>query len=339
MMRSLRRSRVATRLGRTPFDVTSSRTTRTFLSSLFNLPKPEKGTGFDNFLKGEEDTKESKGDSKQQQGNGGGGGNNNNFDWNSVLLLVGIAVSTAMVWRTPDDDESARPRPLHAMEITHPDFWKLVLQKKVAKVVVDSQENRARVYLRRVPKNEEDVFDQDSSTFDNTTTTTPPTTLPATPYYRLSLGEAGITAFEHKLEEAQKALKLKEIPVQYTTVDPSLGRELVASVPTLVLAATIYGVLRLVATRGGPFGGGGGSGGGGNGRGIFQIGKSTAKKIAKEDVNVTFANVAGCDEAKKEIMEFVDFLKDSEPFTKLGAKIPKGALLVSRGYQVLPCRL
>merc|ERR1712176_236812 len=60
---------------------------------------------------------------------------------------------------------------------------------------------------------------------------------------------------------------------------------------------------------------------------IFQVGKSNAKKIKKEDVNVDFSNVAGCQEAKKEVMEFVDFLQDSERFTKLGAKIPKGALL------------
>merc|ERR1719287_429106 len=71
-----------------------------------------------------------------------------------------------------------------------------------------------------------------------------------------------------------------------------------------------------------------GAGGGGGGMGnIFQVGKSNAKKIKKEDVNINFSHVAGCEEAKKEIMEFVDFLQDSTQFTKLGAKIPKGALL------------
>ena len=72
--------------------------------------------------------------------------------------------------------------------------------------------------------------------------------------------------------------------------------------------------------------GAGGGRGGGMG-GIFSMGKSNAKLIKKEDVTVTFKDVAGCMEAKKEIMEFVDFLQDATQFTKLGAKIPKGALL------------
>ena len=71
----------------------------------------------------------------------------------------------------------------------------------------------------------------------------------------------------------------------------------------------------------------GGGGGGGPG-GIFGIGKSRAKMFNQEtDVKTKFADVAGMDEAKEEIMEFVKFLKTPEKYEKLGAKIPRGAIL------------
>ncbi len=74
--------------------------------------------------------------------------------------------------------------------------------------------------------------------------------------------------------------------------------------------------------------GGGGPGGGGPG-GIFNIGKSKAQLFEKgTKVNITFADVAGLDEAKVEVMEIVDFLKNPKKYTALGGKIPKGALLV-----------
>ena len=71
---------------------------------------------------------------------------------------------------------------------------------------------------------------------------------------------------------------------------------------------------------------GGGAGGGGGQ--IFNIGKSKAKLINKEDVAVTFSDVAGLEGAKEEITEIVDFLKAPQKYTKLGGKIPKGALLI-----------
>ncbi|MDR1005822.1 MAG: ATP-dependent zinc metalloprotease FtsH [Bacteroidales bacterium] len=74
----------------------------------------------------------------------------------------------------------------------------------------------------------------------------------------------------------------------------------------------------------------GGSGsGGGIGGGIFSVGKSKAKLYDKEkDIHITFADVAGLEEAKVEVMEIVDFLKNPKKYTNLGGKIPKGALLV-----------
>jgi len=72
-----------------------------------------------------------------------------------------------------------------------------------------------------------------------------------------------------------------------------------------------------------------GGGGGGPGGQIFNIGKSKAKLFDKESqVNITFNDVAGLEEAKQEVMEIVDFLKNPKKYTNLGGKIPKGALLI-----------
>ncbi|TXH22763.1 MAG: ATP-dependent zinc metalloprotease FtsH [Chitinophagaceae bacterium] len=94
---------------------------------------------------------------------------------------------------------------------------------------------------------------------------------------------------------------------------------------SLVLPFVIIIFLMIMMTRK-MNGGAGGSGGGG---GIFSIGKSKATLFDKDTkVNITFADVAGLDEAKVEVMEIVDFLKNPKKYTALGGKIPKGALLV-----------
>ncbi|MGA0705356.1 MAG: ATP-dependent zinc metalloprotease FtsH [Steroidobacteraceae bacterium] len=68
--------------------------------------------------------------------------------------------------------------------------------------------------------------------------------------------------------------------------------------------------------------------GGGGGRGAMSFGKSRARLLSEDQVAVTFADVAGVDEAKEEVTEIVDFLKDPSKFQKLGGKIPKGVLMV-----------
>ena len=68
--------------------------------------------------------------------------------------------------------------------------------------------------------------------------------------------------------------------------------------------------------------------GGAGGRGAMSFGKSRARLLSEDQVSVTFADVAGVDEAKEEVAEIVDFLKDPSKFQKLGGKIPKGVLMV-----------
>ncbi|KAL7503846.1 hypothetical protein ACHAXN_003227 [Cyclotella atomus] len=140
--------------------------------------------------------------------------------------------------------------------------------------------------------------------------------------YHFNIGS--VESFEDKLARSQQELNISPrdyVPVQYAS-ETNWVVELIKSAPAIFLIGLTAYMMR---GMGGMPGAGGGRGGGMGG--IFSMGKSNAKLIKKEDVNVTFKDVAGCTEAKKEIMEFVDFLQDSTQFTKLGAKIPKGAML------------
>jgi cell division protease FtsH len=69
-------------------------------------------------------------------------------------------------------------------------------------------------------------------------------------------------------------------------------------------------------------------GGGAGGRGAMSFGKSKARMLEQDQIKVTFADVAGCDEAKEEVQEMVDFLKDPSKYQKLGGKVPCGALMI-----------
>ena len=68
--------------------------------------------------------------------------------------------------------------------------------------------------------------------------------------------------------------------------------------------------------------------GGGGGKGAMSFGKSKARLLGEDQVKTTFADVAGCDEAKEDVVELVDFLRDPSKFQKLGGRIPTGILLV-----------
>ena len=150
------------------------------------------------------------------------------------------------------------------------------------------------------------------------------------PIFELNIIDAG--NLETQVNELNKVIKLKNIELKAEKKTPLKTIELVDVeevnyisnilsfiLPILILIAIWMFVMRRMT-------GGGGGGGGGQ---IFNIGKSKAQVFDKgKSTNVTFKDVAGLQEAKVEIVEIVEFLKNPKKYTELGAKIPKGALLV-----------
>jgi len=292
------------------------------------------------------------------EGGNGGDGIPPNFTGNTlVLALILVGLSYFMIRN--EDDTSASPTDF-SREITWNDFCNYLLETgQVEKIVVTNNRTVAKVFLKRgshgLPQHQsrqfryldqrrqqrsasgnqmfddssthmEDEYSSDSlsTSFDGNLSNGKSNQHQIV--YRFAIGS--VDSFEKKLEEAQKAVgvdPLHEIPVQYAN-ESTTRSELLGVLPSLVLMGAAFYFMRFAAGSMGGMGGPGGRGGGGMG-GMFQVGKSTHKKIKPEDVNVNFSSVAGCEEAKKEIVEFVDFLQLPEQFTKLGAKIPKGALL------------
>lgn len=134
----------------------------------------------------------------------------------------------------------------------------------------------------------------------------------------------GITSADTFKKEMSEFFKsnptIKEIPILATSDKDYLGGIIQFLLPILLFIGLWILLMRKM---------GGGAGAGGGPGGIFNIGKSKAQLFDKgTKVNITFADVAGLDEAKVEVMEIVDFLKSPKKYTNLGGKIPKGALLI-----------
>ena len=134
------------------------------------------------------------------------------------------------------------------------------------------------------------------------------------PHYTFEVGD--LELFQRRLEDAESKGIL--FNYEFKTIESKWLDVLIGFLPLIILVGLWVFFMRRMS--------GGGAGGGSQ---IFSIGKSKARLFdEKNDVKVTFKDVAGLEGAKEEVKEIVDFLKNPLKYTKLGGKIPKGALLV-----------
>jgi cell division protease FtsH len=190
------------------------------------------------------------------------------------------------------------------------EFRNNMLEKgDVAKLVLVTNKNLVRVFIKKDSLDKPFYRDKLGKSFPLVKTEGP----------QFEFQVTKIDEFEKRLDEFFAKNPHLEVP---TT--PIQEGEWFAPLLQIILPILIILLIWIMLMR--KMGGQGGSGGPG---GIFNIGKSKATLFDKgTKVNITFNDVAGLDEAKVEVMEIVDFLKNPKKYTALGGKIPKGALLV-----------
>ncbi|HXS36925.1 MAG TPA: ATP-dependent zinc metalloprotease FtsH [Flavipsychrobacter sp.] len=245
-------------------------------------------------------------DNKQRPGIPGGDNRNQrkgprfNIYW--IYGIIILAVLGVQFFSTSLDNSNK--------EYSFKEFRTKYLDKGlVDKVVVIKNQDLVQVYLKS------------GATAEPQPASKTPLNFSGDKSYAFTFEIGSVEQFNQDLLDAQKTIPPdQQVNVVYTTKGDFI-HSLLSSflLPVIFLVAMWFLIFRKMGT---------GASGGGAG-GIFNIGKSKAQLFEKGTrVNITFNDVAGLDEAKVEVMEIVDFLKNPKKYTSLGGKIPKGALLV-----------
>ena len=239
---------------------------------------------------------------KNQPRNNGklpGGFRKGGFPQPSMLWIYGLIGAFILGWYLLDDSAGS---PVKSDWQT---VEKMVVQGEVERIEVVNRD-QAQVYLK------EGV----AETYRNDAENKQFHRMPETGV-QLVFNIGSVDSFREDLQQAE-AQSGQTVPVRYENRSNNWTNLLINVVPWVLIIGVWIFLMRSMSR-------GGGAGGGG----IMNVGKARAQVFDKEaSKQVTFKDVAGLEEAKVEVMEIVDFLKKADKYRELGAKIPKGALLV-----------
>ncbi|HOY17529.1 MAG TPA: ATP-dependent zinc metalloprotease FtsH [Haliscomenobacter sp.] len=228
---------------------------------------------------------------KRDNGGGGGGSRFSSFWIYGIIAVIFLGLNLVAM----EGSQDPLPRNRLGQMLQNGDIEKIeVINKEVA-----------HIYLKKDALSKSEYKDAAKTTFGGDRY-----------HYHTEIGS--VETFEKYLQEKSNQEGQSLIYPIYLTKNNYLMQVLAWLLPFLLIILVWIFIMRRV-----------GGGGGGPGGQIFNIGKSKAALFDQNSkVNITFADVAGLDEAKEEVVEVVDFLKNPKKYTALGGKIPKGVLLV-----------
>lgn len=219
-----------------------------------------------------------------------------NFGW-IYLLIAALMLAYWMLG------------PQAVQETTWQEFNRDMLSRNAVEKIVIVNSDKAEIYLKKEFSSDPRFKDAFQKNF--------PEGLSDRPQYIMAIGSVDV--FERKLEEAQLAVpETDRIPLSYVKRTDWWLNIMAWVIPFVLLFAFWRFFMKRLGNMGQDAGG----------TSVFNFGKSTATLVEKENSKVTFDDVAGMEEAEMEVREIIDFLRNPEMFTRLGAKIPKGIILV-----------